>query len=85
MKILPNTLTPFNHGTDKIRISSNKHPGIYQMRPTEIHLKQDGSKTNMPSFAFVMEHPFLPSVYGEVSLEMLNGAFNEIGYEIINK
>lgn len=60
-----------------------KHLAISMMRPTEIHLKEDGSKTNEPSFAIVLERAYSPTVIGEISLEMLNDGLADIGYKII--
>ena len=54
------------------------------MRPVEIHLKEDGSKANEPSFCIVMTD-FNNQVAGEISLEMLNDGLADIGYEIINR
>lgn len=52
-----------------------------QMRPTEIHLKENGAKNNKPSLCIVMEIPGqVPKVYGQISIAMLNEALNELGY-----
>lgn len=73
----------FNHGKDKIDL--RHHKGIIEMKPVEIHHKEDGSIKDEPSFCIVMTHPFSPTVGGEISLEMLNDALADIGYEVIRK
>ena len=72
----------FNHGTGKMDLT--KHKNIVVMRPTEIHLKEDGSKKNEPSFAIVMTD-FRNTVVGEISLEMLNDGLADIGYEVVRR
>lgn len=58
---------------------------VQQMLPVEIHHKADGSITNKPSFCIVMTAPFKQTVCGQISLEMLNAALSDIGYELIKK
>ncbi len=72
-------LKAFNHGTKPIILEHN----AIAARPTEIHYKSDGAVGDKPSFAIVME-PRIPhiKIVGELSLEMLNNALQEIGYEI---
>jgi len=72
-----------NHGTGKINLSN--HILLKTMRPVEIHLKEDGSSKNEPSFAIVMISPFDRPVVGEITLEMLNDGLKDIGYELIKK
>jgi hypothetical protein len=56
-----------------------------ELRPTRLELKEDGAKDDTASFCLLMEHPILSEmkVYGQVSLEMLNTAMKELGYQII--
>jgi hypothetical protein len=72
-----------NWGTNQIALTNIR--GEY--KPVEIHLKEDGTKDNTPSFAIVMEKPkplgITDRIFGQVSLKMLNEALNELGYEII--
>lgn len=78
----------YDHGTGPIDLRRfNKHATV---RPIEIHLKQDGSLTNGPSFCFVMtdEQVHVPvkevtrSIEAQISLQMLNDGLKDIGYEI---
>lgn len=73
----------FNHGTGKIII---KHKEMIELKPVEIHLKENGSIKDEPSFAFVLTRPDLETaVFGQISLEMLNESLNELGYKIVEK
>ncbi len=71
-------------GTEKIDLRHLENPII--ARPTEIHHKADGGKSDDPSFTIIMRADaagFPPrEIYGEVTLRMLNEALGEIGYEI---
>jgi hypothetical protein len=71
----------FNWGLQKIRIRGN----LLELRPTEIHLKEDGSIKSEPSFAIVLTHPEKPEekVFGQISLKMLTEAMDELGYMIV--
>ena len=72
-----------NHGTGPIDL---RHLGAAdEMRPTEIHLKEDGAIGDKPSFTIVMTALGRTPKFGQLSLEMLNEALNELGYEIIKK
>lgn len=74
----------FNHGTGVIDLT--KHKEIEEFRPVEIHLKENGSLKNEPSFAIVMTSQFsMNQVVGQISLEMLNDGLSDIGYEVIKK
>lgn len=83
MSKAPHHFLGFNHGY--ARIDLREHKGIQQMRPTEIHLKEDGSISYHPSFAIVMEIDDQPAVFGQISLEMLNKGLSQIGFEITRK
>lgn len=72
-----------NHGTGNINLSHLKNQK--QFLPVEIHLKEDGSLKDEPSFAIVMTHPSFSPVVGQISLEMLNDGLADIGYEIVPK
>jgi len=73
-----------NHGTGRIIINRDKE--VFVLKPTEIHLKENGSLKNEPSFAIVLENPpFKFKCVGEISLEMLNEGLADVGYEIIKK
>jgi len=70
----------FDHGTGKIDLSQHQH--LIQMKPVEIHHKEDGTKDDKPSFAIVMTSPVMDPVVGQISLEMLNEGLEDIGYKI---
>jgi hypothetical protein len=73
-----------NHGIKAINLRNKGR--ILQMRPTEIHLKENGSAKNEPSFAILLEPKDLPfKILGQISLEMFNEGLNDIGYEIVKK
>lgn len=73
-----------NHGTGQVDLRHLEDTGLVpmEMRPSELHLKEDGTKTNGPSFTLVLERGPM-RVYGQVSLDMLNEALGELGYTII--
>lgn len=74
----------FNHGTGVIDLSHLDN--VEEFRPVEIHMKEDGTLKNTPSFAIVLTSPFRQKVIvGQISLEMLNEGLNDIGYKIIKK
>lgn len=74
-----------NHGKKQIDLL---HLGLnaIELRPTEIHLRENGAVDEAPSFCIVLtdqakifhHHP----VYGQISLDMLNEGLKELGYEI---
>lgn len=70
-------------GTGKFDIR-HLGPKVLELRPVEIHHKEDGSKTNEPTFLIIMQGTrFIPaSVYGQISLKMLNDGPSQIGYKI---
>ncbi len=73
--------TAFNWGEHKVDFSKYKH--IAEMKPVELHMRQDGSLLDDPSFAILMKHPVSPLVvYGEISLQMFNDGLADIGYEM---
>ena len=78
-----------NHGKGKIDLTKHNSDGrfnnVTEMKPIEIHLKEDGSVKDEPSFAIVMKNVFGAVVYGQISLEMLNEGLADIGYKIIKK
>lgn len=69
----------FTHGTGDIELTHKVH----FMRPMEIHLKENGTKTNSPSFAIIMCDFINTPVLGEISLEMLNDGLADIGYKMV--
>jgi hypothetical protein len=68
-----------NHGTGKIVI---QRESVFELKPTEIHLKEDGDKDNNPSFMIVLEGSIGVSVVGQISLRMMNEGLADIGYEV---
>lgn len=72
-----------NHGTGMIDIDPApvaKH--VVQGMPTELHLKENGTLSNGPSLAIVIE-THNRRVIGQISIDMFNEALNELGYKII--
>lgn len=81
-----NFITTFNHGKNHINLSHFKDKNVIEFRPTELHLRTNGSVKNEPSFAFVMENPTSKNVvFGQFSLETLKKSLAELGYEINEK
>lgn len=71
-------------GTDQIDLRDNQL--VKEFKPVEIHHKSDGSLKNKPSFLFVLYSPISPyKIIGQISLQMLNQAMNELGYKITEK
>ena len=72
-----------NHGKKQIDL---RHLGndALQLRPVEIHLKENGSDTDGPSFVIVMVgSEYIPAkVYGQITLDMFNEGLLDIGYKI---
>lgn len=68
-----------NHGTGPIKLVG---PST-ELRPTEIHLKEDGAVGDKPSVAIVMRDIFGEFVMGQLSLEMWNEGLKDIGYKIV--
>lgn len=77
---LPDKITAFNWGTRIMKVDV-VDKRVMLMRPTEIHLKENGALDNTPSLAIVMDTQTL-RVVGEVSLNMLNEGLKSIGYEL---
>jgi hypothetical protein len=83
---MPKDFIGINVGTNQFDMS--RFPHIHQFLPTEIQLKEDGSKTDGPSFCIVMQQAkdsTVCAVLGQISLEMLNDGLADIGYEIVKK
>lgn len=75
-----------NHGTGKIDLSHLKIYDDHHYLPVEIHLKENGSVKDEPSFAIVLTSPDSSvAIIGQISLEMLNDGLADIGYEIVPK
>ena len=75
--------TAYNHGKGVIDLRDIG--SATQMMPTEIHLKEDGSLDNKPSFTIILEHPLKKPVYGQITLEMLNDGLEDIGYKMVKQ
>ena len=57
-----------------------------ELRPIEIHLKEDGDLDDKPSLCIVMTdmQPFSQTFfYGQISLKMFNEGLKDIGYKIV--
>lgn len=73
----------FNHGTGKIDLTHFSKKVINFAKPIEIHLKEDGSITNEPSFCIVLEKESENRItIGEITLKMINEGLADIGYKL---
>lgn len=75
-----------NHGTNQINLSHlseiSQAPPI-EVRPVELHYKEDGAVGNAPSFVMVFHDPFANRYsYGQFSLDTLGQSLRELGIEI---
>jgi hypothetical protein len=75
-----------NHGKRPIILDLPNDTYVQQLKPVEIHLKEDGSITNGPSFCIVLKASGMldtkMACVGQITLEMLNEGLKDIGYEI---
>lgn len=71
------------HGINHIVINGEPGKVMHFYKPIEIHLKENGSLKNEPSFAIVMDSEVHGMALGEISLEMFNDGLRDIGYKII--
>jgi hypothetical protein len=57
---------------------------IEEMRPIEVHVRENGTMDDKPSFCFIFKPPpYIPFyVQGQISLRMLNDGLKEAGYKI---
>lgn len=70
-----------SHGTGPINLTHLSDTD--QFRPVEIHLKENGSLKDEPSFAIILTSPYSKkAIVGQISLEMLNDGLADIGYTI---
>lgn len=76
-----------DHGKNVVDL---RHLGTsFEMRPTEIHLKKNGSLNETDSVVIVFTIPTeltgfkSPAVYGQISIEMFNDGLADIGYKIV--
>lgn len=71
-----------NHGKEQMDL---RHLGkALELRPIEIHHKENGSTKGEPSFVIVMiGTKYIPgTVYGQITLDMFNEGLADIGYKI---
>ena len=74
-----------NDGTNKFYLEHLKG-FIRQGRPIELHYITDGTITNEPNFAMVIEMPGAAMhIIGQFSLATLQECLDELGYEIKKK
>ena len=73
----------FNHGKNQIVIEGPPGKTMHFLKPVQIHLKENGSLKNEPSFAIVMDSKDYGMALGEISLEMFNDGLRDVGYKII--
>ena len=77
----------YNHGTNQIDVIKHSPIERYKFRigrPIEMHLKENGSKDDKPSFAIVIELSNGNRIIGEISLQMLNEGLKDIGYKLLS-
>jgi len=92
----PKPFAGFNHGTSTIdltplqtEISKDgiERNGVFfeEMRPIEVHVRENGDVDDKPSFCFVMKPPphIAVHVMGQISLKMLNEGLRQAGYKIV--
>jgi hypothetical protein len=77
------------HDWGEEKIDLRHLSGALEGKPTEIHHKSNGSIKDEPTFTFIIEREGAMidkiQMYGQISLEMLNQALGELGYEIKKK
>jgi hypothetical protein len=57
-----------------------------QMKPVQLHHKANGAIGDKPSFVIVMAHPDDRAiVFGQISLDMLTKALDQVGYSLTKK
>lgn len=77
------TFTGIDCGKGKVDFRQAPVPH-YEMRPVEIYHKIDGSIDYAPTFTIVMFNPIQNfSVFGQVTLNMLNEGLEQIGYRLV--
>ena len=72
-------MTTHNWGKEKMRLRVSE-----EMRPVELHMKEDGDNGDEPSFAIVMVGR-KGSAVGQFSLNTIRDCLNQLGYDIIKK
>ena len=72
-----------NHEKGIIKLGLSQFTDVQQGKPVEIHFKDDGSVDNKPSLCLVIMTETTSCVYGQISLEMLNNAIEQVGYKLI--
>lgn len=86
---MPKEFITVNHGKNPIDLSYLRDKLSLEFIPVELHHKEDGAIGNTPSFCFVMTRATSDSkvihIYAQISLDMLNKAMNELGYDIVKK
>ena len=81
-----NDFVGIDHGdnnVDLLEVSKGKMP--IEMRPVQLHHKNNGAKGDKPSFTIVMAPAGGTLVYGQVSLAMMEKAFDQVGYTLVRK
>jgi hypothetical protein len=86
---MPEDKKPFkgyNHGVGPIPILT----GAHELRPIQIHLKQDGAidddGKDVPSLAILMIGNDGKTVaFGQISVKMMNEGLADIGYKLVKE
>ena len=71
-----------HHGSKQIDLSHLPFP--MELRPTEMHMNNTGSKTDKPTIAMVFTTIGI-TYYAQMSLQTLTDCLNELGYEVTKK
>ncbi len=87
---MPNDFIGINHGKKQMRFASDDKI-VYapvDLRPIEIHLKEDGAIDDGPSFCMVLSDmgrikDYERRMLAQISLKMFNEGLTDIGYQII--
>lgn len=79
----------YDVGLGLIELNKPQHKGMSEYKPVELYHKTDGIRDNKPSFVLVLRDcsTFMnpkPPVCGQFTLETLNEALKEFGYQIKN-
>lgn len=72
----------YNHGVGPIPIMQ----GAAELRPVQVHLKEDGAIGDKPSLAIVMiGNDGVSVAFGQISVEMMNKGLADIDYTMVKK
>ena len=70
-----------NHGKHQIDLTHLKV--LYEVRPIEVHMNENGSIMDRPTLAFIFANENRFHIVGQISVDMLNEGLKDIGYKMI--